>query len=126
MDKIKEAQIILKELGLPKLQQNEISALTLLALCNIKEEDNWKNSTKNSLGVSKGIMQFITKIYNKEYAPNTRETVRRFVLHQFVQARIADYNPDIPDLPVNSPKAHYALSNEALLAIKTYNTKKSN
>lgn len=124
MDKIKEAQIILKELGLPKLQQNEISALTLLALCNIKEKDNWKDSTKKSLGVSKGIMQFISNVYDKEYAPNTRETVRRFVLHQFVQARIADYNPDIPDLPVNSPRAHYALSNEALSVIKTYNTKK--
>jgi type II restriction enzyme len=124
MDKIKEAQIILKELGLPKLQQNEISALTLLALCNIKEKDNWKDSTKNSLGVSKGIMQFISDVYDKEYAPNTRETVRRFVLHQFVQARIADYNPDIPDLPVNSPRAHYALSIEALSVIKTFNTKK--
>jgi type II restriction enzyme len=124
MDKIKEAQIILKELGLPKLQQNEISALTLLALCNIAEKNNWKDSTKNSLGVSKGIMQFISNVYDKEYAPNTRETVRRFVLHQFVQARIADYNPDIPDLPVNSPRAHYALSNEALSVIKTYNTKK--
>jgi len=124
MDKIKEAQIILKELGLPKLQQNEISALTLLALCNIREKDNWKDSTKNSLGVSKGIMQFISDVYDKEYAPNTRETVRRFVLHQFVQARIADYNPDIPDLPVNSPRAHYALSIEALSVIKTFNTKK--
>ncbi len=48
MDKIKEAQIILKELGLPKLQQNEISALTLLALCNIAEKNNWKDSTKNN------------------------------------------------------------------------------
>lgn len=124
MDKIKEAQIILEELGLPKSQQNEISALTLLALCNISENDNWKNATKNSLGVSKGIMNFISEIYKKTYAANTRETVRRFVLHQFVQARIADYNPDIPDLPVNGPRAHYALSNEALGVIQSFNTKK--
>lgn len=34
MGKIKEAQIILKALGLPDAQQNEMSALTLLALCN--------------------------------------------------------------------------------------------
>ena len=32
MNKIEEAQIILKDLGLPKSQQNEISALTLLHL----------------------------------------------------------------------------------------------
>lgn len=36
MGKIKEAQIILKALGLPDAQQNEMSALTLLALCNTR------------------------------------------------------------------------------------------
>ena len=44
MNKIEEAQIILKDLGLPKPQQNEMSAVTLLALCNIKEEDKWENA----------------------------------------------------------------------------------
>jgi len=120
MPKLKDAQIILKDLGLPKAQQNEISAFTLLALCNISKTDDWASSKKTSLGVSKGIMKFISEVYNKEYAPNTRETVRRNVLHQFVQARIADYNPDIPDLPVNSPRAHYAISKEALKTIKTF------
>jgi len=123
MSKILEAQIILKDLGLPKLQQNEMSAITLLALCDISEKDNWKNAKKISLGVSKGIMKFSSEVYKKEYAPNTRETFRRFVLHQFVQARIADYNPDIPNLPVNSPRAHYALSKEALKVIKTFKSK---
>lgn len=126
MNKIAEAQIILKDLGLPKSQQNEISALTLLALCDISETDNWKDAKKISLGVSKGVMKFISDVYQKEYAPNTRETVRRFVLHQFVQGRIADYNPDIPDLPVNSPRAHYAISKEALAVIKSFGTKEWN
>lgn len=124
MTKIAEAQAILHELGLPNAQQNEISAYTLLALCNIKEDDNWSNAKQHSLGVSKGIMSFISSNYQREYAPNTRETVRRQVLHQFVQAGIADYNPDLPDLPVNSPRAHYALSDIALSTIKTYKTKK--
>ena len=123
MNKIEETQIILKTLGLPKAQQNEMSALTLLALCNIKETDNWINAQKVSLGVSKGIMTFMQDYYQRDYAPNTRETVRRQVLHQFVQAGIADYNPDIPNLPVNSPRAHYAISVLALETIKTYGTK---
>lgn len=122
MPKIEDAQIILKELGLPKAQQNEMAALTLLSLCNLKENDSWSMSEKISLGVTKGVMKFIVTEYKKDYAPNTRETFRRFVLHQFVQARIADYNPDIPNLPVNSPRAHYALSNEALDTIKTFGT----
>lgn len=123
MNKIEEAQIILKDLGLPKMQQNEISAITLLALCNIKEKDKWKDAKKISLGVSKGIMKFSSEYYNRDYAPNSRESFRRNVLHQFVQGRIADYNPDIPDLPVNSSRAHYAISKEVLEVIKTYGTK---
>jgi hypothetical protein len=123
MLKIEEAQAILNELGLPDAQKNEISGYTLLALCNIKEKDKWSKAHRQSHGVSKGIMSFIAENYQKEYAPNTRETVRRQVLHQFVQAGIADYNPDIPDLPVNSPRAHYSISKIALETIKTYRTK---
>jgi type II restriction enzyme len=123
MSKIQEAQAILKELGLPDAQQNEISGYTLLALCNIKEKDKWSKVFKQSHGVTKGIMTFISENYGKEYAPNTRETFRRQVLHQFVQAGIADYNPDIPDLPVNSPRAHYAISEIALATISTYKTR---
>ncbi|MDD2636355.1 MAG: BsuBI/PstI family type II restriction endonuclease [Bacteroidales bacterium] len=124
MTKIQEAQLILKELGLPDAQQNEISGYTLLALCSIKEKDKWAKATKQSKGVSKGIMSFISLNYQKEYAPNTRETLRRQVLHQFIQAGIVDYNPDIPDLPVNSPRAHYAISELALETIKLFRTRK--
>lgn len=122
MSKIEEAQEILKALGLPVAQQNEMSALTLLALCNIKEIDSWAKATRQSLGVTKGIMSFVAENYEKSYAPNTRETFRRQVLHQFVQGRIADYNPDEPNLPVNSPRAHYAISEVALSAIQKYGT----
>lgn len=123
MNKIEEAQIILKDLGLPISQQNEMAAITLLALCDIKEKDKWKNAKKISLGVSKGIMKFSAENYDRNYAPNSREAFRRNVLHQFVQARITDYNPDIPDLPVNSSRAHYAIAKEALKVIKTFGSK---
>jgi type II restriction enzyme len=72
--------------------------------------------------VTKGIMTFIKEHYRKDYAPNTRETFRRQVLHQFVQGRIADYNPDEPDLPTNSPRAHYAISEAALAVIRSFDT----
>lgn len=123
MSKILEAQEILKILGLPQAQYNELSALTFLAICNIKEDDDWSSATRQSLGVTKGIMTFVNKNYNKSYAPNTRETFRRQVLHQFVQARVVDYNPDKPNLPVNSPNAHYSITKEVLEVVKTYKTK---
>ena len=122
MTKIEEAQKILNDLGLPNSQQNEISALTLLALCGIKENDKWINAKRRSLGVSNGIMAFVNENYGKNYAPNTRETFRRQVLHQFVQARLVDYNPDDPYLPVNSPRAHYAINSDALEVIKSFNS----
>lgn len=124
MSKITEAQEILKALGLPVAQQNEISALTLLALCNIKEDTPWVEAKKQSVGVTKGIMAFMQENYRKEkpYAPNTRESVRRYVLHQFIQAGVVNYNPDDPSLPVNSPKAHYAITDEALKVVQKYGT----
>lgn len=124
MKKIKEAKDILNTLGLPPPQQNEMAALTLLALCGITKNDFWNNAKKHSVSVTKGIMSFVVEEYKKKYAPNTRETFRRQVLHQFMQARIVDYNPDNPQLPTNSPQAHYALTEEALATIKTYGTDK--
>jgi hypothetical protein len=123
MSKIEEAQEILKSLGLPPAQYNEMAALTFLAICNIKENDKWSKAKRQSLGVTKGIMTFVNENYGKSYAPNTRETFRRQVLHQFVQARIVDYNPDNPSLPVNSPRAHYALTAEVLEVVKAYKTR---
>jgi type II restriction enzyme len=38
------------------------------------------------------------------------------------QAGVTAYNPDNPNLPVNSPNAHYALTAEALAAIRAYGT----
>jgi type II restriction enzyme len=118
--KVKQAQQILEDLGMPKAQQNEISAYTLLALCNSKKTSKWLNASRQSMTVTKGIMMFIKQNYHKDYAPNTRETFRRQVLHQFVQGRIADYNPDEPDLPTNSPRAHYAISEAALSVIHSF------
>jgi hypothetical protein len=63
--KIEEAQEILKLLGLPAAQQNEISALTLLALCGLTPDKPWRDASKSSLGVSKGIMAFIAEHYDR-------------------------------------------------------------
>ena len=124
MSKITEAQEILKALGLPAAQQNEMAALTLLALCSVKEETHWAEATRSSQRITKEIMAFVNQNYkaNAPYAPNTRETFRRQVLHQFVQAGVANYNPDNPALPVNSPKAHYAITKEALEVARSYGT----
>lgn len=122
MGKLDEAQDILRQFGLPQAQQNEMAALTLLALAGLGQRDPWRRATRRSMRITKDIMAFMAKQYRRRYAPNTRETVRRQVLHQFCQARLAEYNPDNPNLPTNSPGAHYALTEAALNAIRLFGT----
>lgn len=120
---IKSALQILDALGLPRQQRNERSALCLLALLNLTPEKTWAQAENPLIGITP-MMDFSRKQYNKDYAPNTRETFRRQTIHQFVQAGIALYNPDRPDRPVNSPKAVYQISPETLELLKTFGTKK--
>ena len=66
MSRITEAQEILKALGLPAAQQNEMSALTLLALCGIKEDTPWAKANRSSKGVTKDIMAFVNENYKAD------------------------------------------------------------
>ena len=117
--KIDDALAILKALGMPRGQQNERSALTLLALVALKPSDSWDGLKRPLMGITP-IMEYIHEYYGRAYAPNTRETIRRQTMHQFVAAGIAVYNPDDPSRPVNSPNACYQISDEAARVISTY------
>ena len=119
MTKIEEARDILEQLGLPPAQRNDISCLTLLALTGLSEDDAWSQAGKPSLSIHQ-MLGFMRDTYGREYAENTRESVRRQVIHQFEQARLVDRNPDDPYLPTNSPRTHYGLTDEALRALRLY------
>jgi adenine-specific DNA-methyltransferase len=90
-----------------------------LALVNLAPEKSWSGAEARLIGITP-IMDFVKQHYQKEYAPNTRETFRRQTMHQFVDAGIARYNPDDPYRPVNSPKAVYQISDEALEVIRSF------
>ncbi len=119
--KVEQATEILRSLGLPRAQQNERSALTLLALADLKPDGSWSEISLPLIGITP-IMKFALEMYGRNYAPNTRETFRRQTMHQFVEAGIALYNPDQPDRPVNSPHACYQLSQDAADVLVTYGT----
>lgn len=121
MGKIQDAQDILKTLGLPLRQQNEQAALTLLVLAQLSEDTPWRQARRKSLRIH-DILVEIGERFNRIYAENTRETVRRQVIHQFIQAHIVVRNPDNPVLPTNSPRTHYALSEALLTTIRHYDT----
>lgn len=120
--RIAEAQAILTAFGLPAEQRNERAALTLLALLDLSPQRSWAVASDPLRGVTP-IMEFVAKHYGKEWAPNTRETVRRFTLHQFEQAGLVVANPDQPGRPTNSPKYCYQIESRALAAIRKFGTR---
>jgi type II restriction enzyme len=117
--RIVEAIDILGQFGLPRAQINERTAYCLLALLNVTPDKVWRDSESPLVGITP-MMDFARKHYNKDYAPNTRETFRRLSMHQMVRAGIALYNPDKPNRPTNSPKAVYQISPTAIAVIKSY------
>ena len=116
-DRVEEARILLGFLGFDQERSNERSALVLLALAHLTATDPWSGATAPAVG-TRAIMDWIRDEYGTEYAPNSRETIRRSTLHQFVAAGLATENPDEPGRPVNSPKWCYKLRDEALALVR--------
>lgn len=119
--KIAEARHILALLDFPRGQLNDRSALTLLALLDLKPDTPWIDAQKPLMGITP-IMEWCREQYARIYAPNTRETFRRQSMHQFMAAALAIANPDEPDRPINSPKWCYQIEAEALSLLRTFGT----
>jgi hypothetical protein len=124
MNKIRSAAHILRDLGLPPAQQNERSALTLLALADLGPTSPWSTASRVMLRIV-DIMRWMRQQYQKDYAPNSRETIRRQTIHQFEQARIVDRNPDDPNRPTNSGDTNYQLTEHAVAVLSAFGSKTS-
>jgi hypothetical protein len=119
--KLEQAYSILVDLGLPRPQLNERTALCLLCLLDMKPDTEWKDAKSPLVGITP-IMDWAKEHYGTNYAPNTRETFRRQSMHQFIQAGICLYNPDKPDRPVNSPQAVYQIEPALLELLRQFGT----
>ena len=117
-----EALHTLEDLQVGSDQLNERSAMTLLALLQLKPGDSWSQANNPMLG-TRAIMDWIRDYYGVDYKPNTRETIRRFTLHQFIIAGFVEENPDKPDRPINSPKWNYRVTPEALSMFRRHDDK---
>ncbi len=119
-EKIEDAKNILVSFGLPENQQNKLSALTLLALCNLRAEDEWTKATKKSMSVVKDIIEFVNSNYNEDYKVGSRESFRKIALKPFIENNIAVLNPNDRGLSQNSSKTHYALSDVTFDTLRKY------
>jgi len=119
--KLRESQAILELLDFPRAQLNDRSALTLLALLNLKPDKAWKDAEAPLMGITP-IMDWCRGNYDRTYAPNTRETFRRQTMHQFIAAGLVVTNPDKLDRSINSPKWCYQIEPRALALLRQFGT----
>ncbi len=117
--RISEARAILKALNVPREQENVRSALTLLALLGMTPQKRWSEAEAPLLGITE-MMDVFRLNFGKRYAPNSRETVRRFTVHQFVQMGLVLANPDNPRRPVNSPDNRYQAAPALIKLARTF------
>ncbi len=115
---IQVARRVLAWLNFDAERSNERSALVLLALLGLTPDTAWADATNPRLRTVE-IMAWLRTHYGKDYKPNTRETIRRFTLHQFAAALLVEQNPDQPDRPVNSPKWCYQIHPRALSLLRS-------
>ena len=79
----------------------------------------WTQASQQLITIH-NMMAFMKQHYGRTYAENTREVVRRQVIHQFEQVRIVDRNPDDHARPTNSPNTCYALTDSILKVLSQY------
>ncbi len=121
--RIAEALQVLRELGMPREQLNDRTAICLIALLNIPPKKKWAEAETPMLGI-RDILDFARGQLNVKYAENTRESIRKYSVKQMVAAGVLLHNPDKPDRPVNSSDNCYQVDVEALELLRQYGSRK--
>ena len=111
----------MKALGFGPRQSNDTAGYVLLALLDLLPSRQWDTAASPLRGITP-IIDFIRKCYKKDYAPNTRETIRDEAVKHFVEAGLLLRNPDKPDRPTNSGNTVYQIEPSALSLIRTFGT----
>jgi hypothetical protein len=120
---VEQARQVLRQLGFDVPQSNERSALTLLALLGMRAGDSWSEASRDLHGVTP-TMDWMAQHFGKHYRPNTRETIRRQTLHQFIEAGLVVLNPDDPSRATNSAKNVYQVEAEAFALLSLVGSKR--
>ena len=99
---------------MPKRQQADICALTILGMASIRPADSWKKAQSNWVRIH-DVIAFSNKHYNTTYAENSRETFRKQAMHHFRTAALIEDN----GMSTNSPNYRYRITDEFLAVIKS-------
>lgn len=117
--RIAEALTILKTLGMPSGQLNDRTAICLLALLDLPPIKSWAEAKNPMLGI-RAILDFAREKLNRNYAENTRESVRKYSVKQLVSAGVLLHNPDMPERVTNSSGNCYQVEGHALTLLRQF------
>lgn len=115
MSKLEEAKNILNELKVPPKQQSDLCGYVILAMADIKKNNEWANATNKWIRIH-DVIAFIRDFYEVSYAENSREIFRKQAMHHFRNAAFIEDNGKA----TNSPNYRYRLTDEMLLLVKTF------
>jgi type II restriction enzyme len=130
LQRMNEAKGILAQIGMPRQQQNDRTALVLLAMCGVTPERKWSEAAGVELGINES-MDWMAEHYPDirkgrkdptRYAPNTRESVRKYSVQQLMAAGVLEANADKPDRVTNSGDYRYRTTDVALTMLRCYGT----
>lgn len=117
MPKIEEAKSFLECIGMPKAQQSDLCALSLLAMARIKPKDSWEKASNEWIRIH-DIIAFVNEYYGMTYAENSRETFRKQAIHRFRTAALIEDNGKA----TNSPNYRYRITEETITVLRAINT----
>ncbi len=103
---------------MPKAQQADLCALTILSMANIKPHDRWSAAKAEWIRIH-DVIAFSNTYYGTTYAENSRETFRKQAMHHFRTAALIEDNGKA----TNSPNYRYRLTAEFLAVIRDINAK---
>ena len=115
MPKLDEAREFLMNVGMPKAQQADICALSILAMAGIKPDSDWKDATNEWIRIH-DIIAFANQHYGTTYAENSRETFRKQAMHRFRTAALIEDNGKA----TNSPNYRYRITDETLKVLRAW------
>lgn len=118
-ERVADAREVLSDLDFDAARSNARSALTLLALLDLRPDRSWPQADGGRLWTIHAQMQWMRDHYDKDYAVGSRESIRRQTLHQFVDAGLVLNNPDDPARAVNSSANCYQIAPAALALLRT-------
>ena len=116
--KVSVIKSVLATIGMPKAQQADLCALTILSMANLKPKTPWKNAQNNWIRIH-DVIAFANANYATTYAENSRETFRKQAMHHFRTAALIEDN----GMATNSPNYRYRLTDEFLAVVRDVNAK---